>query len=292
MTDEVLRMIMMAFAFSLIGMSVYLSSRLLHVVDLTCDASVAIGGSAYVATVASGIHPAVAIIISTLLGACAGAITASLSSNLKIKTVVTSVITLVVSQVFVYRMCSAGNEALSNYVMAVADYSPIVLLSVISVIFILIAFLMHRIVNSEYGLAMRVYADGPIVAESLGINRESVLMFGLSINNALAALAGAFIVQISRTFYPTMGLGSFIFGLGVLLLVSKVSPGISCKKSIMVCAISGFVYKIVITLLAHCIGGTSSSLNEYEQAVAGLSLIMLIALTFSGKAPKESVLHM
>lgn len=292
MTDEILKMLMMALAFSLIGMSVYLSSRVLHVVDLTCDASVAIGGSAYVAAVADGLHPAIAVLISGLLGACAGAITASLSSNLKIKTTITSVITLIVSQVFIFKMCVIGNDALNSYIMTVGNYSSAILLSVIGAVFLLIAFFMHRIINSEYGLAMQVYSDGPIVAESLGINRDNILMFGLSINNAVAAIAGALIVQISRTFYPTMGLGSFIFGLGVLLLVNKISPGISCQRSIAMCAIAGFVYKIIITLLAYCIGGTGGSLNEYEQAVSGLALVMLIALTFSGKAPKESVLHM
>lgn len=294
MTDEILKMLAMAFAFSLLGLSIYLSCRLLRVVDLTCDASVAIGGCTYAATVAGGIHPAVAVIISALLGACAGAITASLSSNLKIKTVITSVITLMISQVFISKMCAVGKASLQKGIsVAVADYSGLTVLATVGVVSLIVCFLMYRVANSEYGLAMRVYSDGPIVAESLGINRDNVLMLGLSLNNAIAALSGAFIAQIAQTSYPTMGIGSFIFGLGVLLFVSKICPGISCKKGITFCIIAGFVYKIIIVILARCIGDSSCGvMSEYEQAVSGLALIMLIALTFSGKAPKESVLHM
>ena len=46
-----------AFAFVLVGLSVYLSAHVLKLTDVTCEASVGIGGCCYGALVLSGLHP-------------------------------------------------------------------------------------------------------------------------------------------------------------------------------------------------------------------------------------------
>lgn len=293
MTDEIFKTLAMAFAFSLLGLSVYLACRVVRIIDFTCDASVSVGGCSYAAAVVYGAHPAVAALASMLLGGCMGFITASLSSNLRVKTSVTSVITFIMSQIFVFKMCSLGNASSANSIPeTILGCSMGAICAGTGGIAIVICLMFHKITNSEYGLAMRIYREGSLVAESLGICRANMLAVGLILSNAVAALSGAFMVQISRTFYPTMGLGTFVFGLGAILLIEKMNPCMCFKKSIVACAMAAFFYRMIIDVVARCIGGTTSGVfSEYEHVVAGIALIMLIALTFSGKAPRKSVIH-
>lgn len=291
MADEIFRTLAVAFAFSLLGLSVYLACRVLRVIDFTCDASVSIGGCVYAAAAAYGMHPVLAAAVCTLLGACAGFVTASLSSNLSVKTSIASIITLIMSQIFVFKVCLL-REAHAGMCAPAAECSVLTLCAAAAIISIVVYLLFYRIINSEYGLTMRIYREGPIVSESLGINRANILTAGLGLSNALAALSGAFVMQISKTCSPAMGIGSFVFGLGVILLIEKSSSHMSFKKSIGTCALAAFFYKIVIDILARCIGGAApGALPEYERVVSGAALIMLTALTFSGKAPKKSVIH-
>lgn len=294
MTGEIFRILAIAFAFSLLGLSAYLSCRVLKVIDFTCDASLSIGGCSYAAVVLYGLNPIVAIIISGALGASAGFITASLTTNLKIKTTVTSVITFILSQILILKMYSIGSFSIQNKLSTmIPSYPPILLLMAIGGISAIMCFIFHRIINSEYGLAMKVYSDGPIVSESLGIDHGNMLKIGLMLSNALVGLSGGLIVQTSKAFCPTMGVGTFVFGLGVILLVMKSYPNIDFKKGTLVCAVCAFIYKLIIDILARFIGGDaiSGAMSEYEHTIAAIFLIILIALTFNEKNTKNSILH-
>jgi putative ABC transport system permease protein len=292
--SEVFRMFAIAFAFSLLGLSMYLSTRILRVVDFTCDASVSVGGCSYAAAIIYGINPIFALIIAAMFGLCAGFITASLSSNLKFKTTVSSILTFTMMQIFIQKAYLVGNFSINNNISsAISIYSGFSLFVVTGILAVILCFLFYRVVNSEYGLAMRVYSDGAIVSEALGINRSKMLAIGLSISNMLAAISGGLVVQASRSFSPNMGIGSFVFGLGAILLILKITPTFDVKRSVFMCAIIAFVYKIIIMILSRCVGSTKfGALSEYEQIITGVVFILLAALTFSDKTRKKSILHM
>ena len=294
MTGEIFRILSMAFAFSLVGLSVYLTSRVLRVLDFTCDASLSLGGCGYAAMVLYGLSPVVAAFAAGLLGACAGFITSSLTSNLKLKTVVSSMATFSMAQIFIFKMYSMVSFSMRGKVSSlITEYPPIMTLFVVGGFVFILSVLFHKFINSEYGLAMKVYGDGPIVSHSLGINSADMLKMGLMISNTLAGIAGALIVQVSRCLYPSMGLGSFIFGLGVVVLLTKTHPAIGLGKTTFVCMGLGFAYKIGVEAVARCIGGLSSGLlSEYEHIVAAISLVVLVALTFNDKNIKKSILHL
>ena len=101
-----------AFAFVLVGLSVYLSAHVLKLTDVTCEASVGIGGCCYGALVLGGLHPIFAFGIATLLGACAGFTTASLATHIKLNVIVAGLTTMAAFRTFTVKFCGVGGQML------------------------------------------------------------------------------------------------------------------------------------------------------------------------------------
>jgi putative ABC transport system permease protein len=141
--------------------------------------------------------------------------------------------------------------------------------------------LFFKILNSEYGLAMRVYGDGKIISESLGINADQVLWIGLGVGNALSAIAGALVVKISGSFGCTMGNGSLVFGMAAIIIGERLLAPKNISAAILGCFLGAFVYKAVIEFATF--GNSETLVSEYNNVIMAIVLIFLIALVHDGK---------
>jgi putative ABC transport system permease protein len=203
----------------------------LNVTDLTCDASVTLGGCSYGALILSGIDPLIAIIIAACLGMVAGLVTSSLVAHVGIEPVLASIVTLTALQTFITKLSSIGHTLVHRGLTETTLITPAIGNSIITLIIAsVVCILFYRILNSEYGLAMRVYGDGKIISESLGIDTGQILCMGLGIGNALSAIAGALVVQISGNFGPGIGNGSLVFGLAAVIIGEKVLAPRACRQ--------------------------------------------------------------
>lgn len=288
-----LNIISLAFAFALLGLGVYIACRILRVIDLTCCASMTLGGCCYAALCACNIHCAIALIIASLLGAIMGMITASLSHHLNIKIPIAGTINLAISHIFMIKMFGVIRASESYKVSILGSCSPLVTCSVIAAISFLVFMIVYKILTSEYGLAMRVYGDGQNVAESFGVNTADTLWTGLAISNALAAISGAFVIQINQYIPPNVEIGVFVFGIGAILFAEKSVSLKNFNRSIIMVTICSFAYKIIIDVVSESIGEPSSyAFSEYKEVTSGLLLIMLIALTSAtNRQSKRSILN-
>jgi putative ABC transport system permease protein len=282
MFDSVVNVFSMSLAFTLIGLNVYLSTNVLNVTDLTCDASVTLGGCAYGALVVCGISPLIAVLVSMLLGAIAGFTTSSFVINIKIEPVLASIITLTAMQTFILKFSffeSVGMEKMGNraILMLPALDNFIIALVIVSALGILF----FKMMNSEYGLAMRVYGDGKIISESLGINSNQMLAVGLSVGNAMSAIAGALIAQISGRFFSGMGNGSLVFGLAALIIGERLISGKTIKGAIIGCFVGAFVYKVTMEMVIF--SGAETLGSEYNSIITAVILIFLMALIQDSK---------
>jgi putative ABC transport system permease protein len=210
------------------------------------------------------------------MGAIAGFITSSFMINLKIESVLASIITLTALQTFIIKLASMGHAIFDKGKMFLSAFSAmenaIIALSVV----VLLCIFFTRLLNSEYGLSMRVYGDGSIISKSLGINTNRILWVGLGIGNAFAAIAGALIVQILGTFDASTGSGSFVFGLAATIIGSRLVAPNSMKSAVIGCVLGSFVYKILIEIFTF--GGSQTFGSEYNSVIIAIALVFLMAL--------------
>jgi putative ABC transport system permease protein len=279
-------MFSLSLAFTLIGLNVYLATQVLNGTDITCDASVTLGGCSYGALVVLGINPVAAVFIAMCLGATAGFMTSSFITHIGIEPVLSSIITVAALQTFILKLSTANSIVTKEKAVSFLTSVPAVdnVLIVIPIVFICAA-LVYRMLNSEYGLAMRVYGDGKIISESLGINTSRVLWIGLGIANGLAAIAGALIAQVSGKFGPGTGSGSLVFGMASVIIGQKIVSPKSFKGAVIACFVGAFMYKAVMEVATF--SGLDAKLgSEYHNVITATVLVLLIALIREEKKRK------
>ncbi|MDR0678610.1 MAG: hypothetical protein LBF44_03705 [Holosporaceae bacterium] len=283
MFDNIINMFSLSLAFTLIGLHVYLSNRVLNIIDFTCDASVTLGGCTYGILVLYGVNPLIALLISMCLGMTAGFITSSFIVNINIEPVLASIITLTAIQTFILKLSSLEKiidkkEEIKSVLSTLSAVdNSIITLAIVFVFCILFL----KILNSEYGLAMRVYSNGKILSESLGINTNQMLSIGLGLGNALSAVAGALIVQISGTFNAGIGSGALVFGLAAVILGERMVSFSTIRGSVLGCFLGAFLYKAAIETATF--GGLDKLGSEYDGIIMALVLIFLMALVQDNK---------
>ena len=94
LVDSALNIFSLSLIFALISCSVYLSTSIVKVTDITCDSCVTLGGYTYGALVLAGINPISAFICATICGIIAGFIVSSITNHIKAELVLSSVITI------------------------------------------------------------------------------------------------------------------------------------------------------------------------------------------------------
>jgi putative ABC transport system permease protein len=274
--DNVINVFSLSLVFALVGLSVYLSAQVLNITDLTCDASVALGGCSYGVLVLCGVNPGIAFLVAMCMGAIAGFTTAYFMITLKIESVLASIITLTALQTFITKLSFFGQVIpKKGERMFLFTFSAIDNIVVVLVIVLILCILFSKILNSEYGLAMRVYGDGQIISKSLGINTNRVLWIGLGIGNAFAAVAGALIAQISGVFNSSLGSGSFVFGLAATIIGGRLISPSSVKLAIAGCILGSLVYKFAIEILTF--SGAETLGSEYNGLIIAGALVFFMA---------------
>jgi putative ABC transport system permease protein len=270
-------------------LNIYLSTQVLNITDLTCDASVALGGCSYGALVICGINPVIALLTATCLGAVAGLLTSSLVINIKVEPVLASIITLTAIETFIVKLSGFGHAIIISCggKTVLSSHTAIENVVVAFIAVLILSILFYKILNSEYGLAMRVYGDGVVIARSLGINTNRILCVGLGMGNALSAAAGALITQILGTFNSGIGNGSMVFGLAAVIIGSKLVAPNTIKSSIIACFIGSFVYKAIIALATF--GGSGTLGSEYNGVITAVVLVVMIALAQDGKKKRRII---
>ncbi len=268
---NILDVISLAFAFALIGLSVYLTKHIMNIIDLTCDGSVIVGGCLYGTLALIGINPIIAFCMAVFAGIIAGIITSTLTTFTRIELPISGLITLSAINAFALKITAAGKLheiAVEKMNVIPLEHHVVVILTVI-----IIAIVYYRIINSEYGLSMRVFGDGRIISESLGISCNSILSTGLGFANGLAAAAGALSTHITGTFSVTMGTGSIVFGMVAVLLGARIIEPTNPKRAIIGCFVGAVIFKFLIEMFDF--GGIKS--GDYNTFISSLALIFLIA---------------
>ncbi len=270
--DGIFFLLAFGLAFSLVGMGLFLSNKVFKLVDLTCESSFALGGCIYGSMVLSGMNPLMAIAVSMFLGYVLGIITASLINYIKLDPILAGLLTV------------GGTQSLLTKLVESRTFNPSVFGSlspgnnfVIAAIIVgIVGFLFYRLMVSEYGLSMRVYGDGEIITESMGINGIRVLSLGLGLENLLCALSGALIAQMTGDFAVNMGSGCIIFGVSAILLGEKIFDGSSIKTAIIGAFVGSVCYEVLLKLLvAREMIGLG---EEYNNMLMAMSVMMLVAL--------------
>ena len=247
---------------AVLALGVYVTYKILDFADLTVDGSLATGGCVAIVLTAAEVHPIIALLVATLVGALAGIVTALLNTKLKIPAILSGILTM--SALYSINKLILGGRAnvaasqkltivgriagLLNMSSSGLDRNLITIGVCVIAIVGIIAFL-YWFFGTEWGSAIRATGNNPTMATAQGINTDMAKIIALAISNGLAALSGAIISQYQFSADVNMASGTIVIGLASVVIGQLV---VGDKGSFWVrllgVVIGSLIYRLIFAL--------------------------------------------
>jgi putative ABC transport system permease protein len=229
----------MGLLLSLATLGVYLSFRVLRLIDLTAEGAFGIGAAVAASALVRGASPVVATLVATVTGVLAGMATGLLRTRFRVDTLLAGIVTstaLYSAMLYVmgggelsivlrptmfsgaervWRWAGGGDITIFGTTVAAASWASLALLIVIVS---LSAFGLGWFHRTQLGLAIRAAGDNPRMAQAQAIDVGRMMVLGVALANGLVGLSGALFAQYQGFANVQMALGTFVTAAGCLVL--------------------------------------------------------------------------
>lgn len=277
----------LGFLYGLVALGIYISFRVLDFPDLTVDGSFPLGGAVGAALIIKGVPPIGATCIAMMAGAIAGLCTATLNVKFKILNLLASILTMIALYSINLRIMGRPNLPLLNqptvfqpmtqWIQSLPEPIPTLGSAILLGTIVLgIKLLLDRFLQSEMGLAMRATGANPAMARAQGISTDTMILLGMAIANALAALAGALFAQLNGGADVGMGIGTIIFGLAAVIGGETIFNRLSIVQATIGAIVGSILYRMVIAiaLQADFLGIQAQDLNLVTAVLVAIALVL------------------
>lgn len=209
------------------ALGIFISMKVFNIPDITTDGSYTLG-AVITAILLTREWPALAAMPAVMLtGAVAGVCTGLIHTKLKIDALLSGI--LVMTGLYSINLILLGrsNLPLINLqdLFTSRSFFTHELYNHLGIsIFIvgLLVLLLHYLLKTDFGIAMRATGNNPVMTRALGINNDLVKITGLALANALTALSGYLVAQFQSFTDINMGIGIVITGLGSVLIADAL----------------------------------------------------------------------
>ncbi|EPH12748.1 ABC transporter permease [Facklamia hominis] len=238
---------------SLMGMGLYISFRILGFADLTSEASFTLGAGVAAILIQSGYSPLLATLLAIGAGMLAGLVTGWLTTFLAIPGLLASIITMTGLYSVSLRVMGQpnlslrGSETLFSLLEQLIPSSDLARL-VLGLIFVLLVVAMLSLLfKMDLGQALVATGDNRIMADSLGINTHRMLRLALMLSNGLIALSGALVAQDNGFADIQLGNGTVVIAFSAIVIGEVIfRQQLSLTKRLMTVVLGAVIYRLIL----------------------------------------------
>ena len=261
--------------YGFLSLGVYLSFRVLKFPDLTVDGSFPLGAAVVATLITQGLNPWLATLAAMVAGSLAGLCTAYLSVRLKILNLLASILTKIALYSINLRIMGRPNVPLLNQTTVFDGWGlPPWLLLAVGLALTKLA--VDYFLTSDIGLAMRATGMNPTMAAAQGIVTDRLILLGMALSNALAALAGALFAQVNGFADVTLGVGTVVVGLATVILGEAIFPSRTVRLATLAVVAGCLLYRLAIAaaLNADFLGFQAQDLNLVTALIVIAALVL------------------
>lgn len=241
---------------SIMGLGLYISFRILRFADLTSEASFTMGAATAVTLITLGVHPFIATLASIITGMITGFITGALTTYFEIPGLLASIITLTAFYSINLRVMGSPNLSLRGFDTIYSIISPLIESMqtqrfIIGIIFtlIVIAF-MSFLFRTDLGQAIIATGDNEIMAGSLGIKTDQMKRLALMFANGFIALSGALVSQDNGFSDIQMGSGTVVVAMASIVIGEVLfRRQLSLPYRFVSIVVGSIIYRVIIVFV-------------------------------------------
>ncbi len=264
----------------LMAIGVYISYKILDIADLSVDGSICTGGCVCAVLLAAGVPAWLSVIAAFFAGAIAGAVAGLLHTALGIPSILAGI--LVQLMLYSVNLCILGGKSLvaidpraSQLVLHMSN-NPLAILSAALIVAAVILAL-RLFFYTEVGLTLKSTGDNPDMSRAQGVNVKFNKILGLSIANAIVALAGALYAQYKGSVSLQDGRGAIVIGLAAIFIGLSVSLKI---KPNFVTSLIGVVGGGVVYYIIYNFVILLGLKTDYLKMLSAIIVILFLAVPY------------
>lgn len=238
---------------SLMGMGLYISFRILGFADLTSEASFTLGAGVAAILIQSGYSPLLATLLAIGAGMLAGLVTGWLTTFLAIPGLLASIITMTGLYSVSLRVMGQpnlslrGSETLFSLMEQVVASSDLARLVLGLVFALVVVAMLSLLFKTDLGQALVATGDNWIMADSLGINTHRMLRLALMLSNGLIALSGALVAQDNGFADIQLGNGTVVIAFSAIVIGEVIfRQQLSLTKRLMTVVLGAIIYRLIL----------------------------------------------
>lgn len=234
--------------FTILGLGLFISFKILNIPDLTVDGSFTSGCAASAVLAVMG-HPFLGILAALLVGGLAGVVTGFLQTKLKVQSILAGILTMTALYSINLRiMGNAPSISLFNIptiFSAFESFLPSTISKTIVLpilVFLLIA-LLTFFLKTQLGLSLRATGDNEVMVRASSINTDAMKILGLALANALVAMAGGIFAQHQSFADISSGIGMMVIALASIIIGETLLKGSSILRQLLSVMIGAIIYR-------------------------------------------------
>ncbi|MGO1296185.1 MAG: ABC transporter permease [Vibrio sp.] len=267
--------------YGLVALGVYLTFRVLDFPDLSVDGTFPMGAAVAATAITAGINPWLATGMAILVSAAMGWVTAFLTVRCGILNLLASILTMIAAFSINIRIMGRPNMALLGQDTILTPFESwgdamYVRPLVVGVLVLLSAWLVIRLLNSDFGLGMRATGVNARMVAAQGANTGFYTYFCLAISNGFVGFGGALFAQTNSFADVTSGVGTIVVGLAAVILGQTLIPGKKIWVTILAVVVGSIVYRLAVAfaLSSGMFGLEASDLNLVTAVLVALALVL------------------
>jgi len=279
-------------AYGLVAIGIVITFRILAFPDLTVDGSFPLGAAVVSRLIMEGLPPILGVIMAIICGFLAGCCTGVLNTKLKINSLLAGILMMTILYSVNLRIMGRSNIQLLtvNTLLTplenidVNRFIPII--AFFFVVALSIKFLTDMFLHTQIGFAMRATGDNEQMIRTLGVNTDSMTIFGIGISNAFVALSGALVAQDQGFSDVGMGIGMIVAGLASIIIGEALFGKKTVQRLTLAAVAGSIIYKLIISI------GLRLGLAPTDLKMAtGIMVILALGIP-ALKKEKEGKLHL
>ena len=264
---------------ALLGLGLYLTFRILNFADMTVEGTFPLGAAVAVACISKQMNPYLSTLMALLAGMLAGLITGLLYTKGKIPILLAGILTMTAIYSVNLRIMGGSNISLlgkktlftNQFLHSLPQYFDSVILGLIVVI--IITLLLIFFLKTDYGQAFIATGDNPVMAKSLGIHTDSMVIVGLMLSNGIVALCGALIAQNNGYADINMGIGTIVIALASIIIGEVAFGELTLNQRLMAVSLGSIIYRLILLAVLQ-LGFSANDLNLISSIVLAICMML------------------
>lgn len=265
------------FLWSILGLGIFMTFRILNFPDMTTEGSFPLGGAVAVSLITQGMNPLLATIIASLSGCLAGLAAGLLYTKGKIPTLLSGILVMTSCHSVMLMIMGRANLGLldAKKLQDLLPFSGEINLLSLGLIFVfLVVSAMIFFLNTRLGQAYIATGDNHDMAKSFGIHTDKMELMGLILSNGIIALSGALISQQDGYADVSKGIGVIVIGLASIIIGEVLfSMSLTLLERLLAIVVGSVLYQFLI-LAVISMGFKTNYLKLFSALVLAICLMI------------------